>query len=162
MYMSGSPVLADVSNLLNRSLNGTSRTFTVRSGFAVLTWPTILSNASFSDVPEAPYASQIVRVPVSEGAWVAASVAASVAPGVVAPGVVGAVVALPPPHAATTMATTPNSPANRIGFFIPVLSPLVRSAVPTIGTILRPCVRIDLIAPGQPPAACAAQDRTSR
>src|SRR5207247_8190297 len=110
---SGSPVLADVSNLLNSSLNGTSRTFTVRPELAALICPTILSNASFSDVPEAPYASQIVSDPLRAAGPVDAS--PWVAAGWVAP-VVGA---LPDgPHALATRVRVASSPTSRIGLFI--------------------------------------------
>ena len=55
MYMSGpEPAAAWVSKFVNRLLNGTSVTFTVRPGLAALTLATILSKASFSLVPEAP------------------------------------------------------------------------------------------------------------
>src|SRR5664279_3148931 len=69
MYRSGpAPDAACVSKFVNRLLNGTSVTVTVRPGFAVLTAATILSKASFSAVPDAPYASQIVNAPLSAAA----------------------------------------------------------------------------------------------
>ena len=69
MYMSGPPpAAACVSKFVNRLLNGTSVTVTLRPGFAAMTLATILSKASFSLVPDAPYASQIVSEPVSGAA----------------------------------------------------------------------------------------------
>src|SRR5664279_3344607 len=114
MYRSGpAPDAAWVSKFVNRLANGTSVTVTVSPGFAVLTAATILSNASFSALPEAPYASQIVSVPLSAAAvgLAATDVPADGTADVADDGcVVGAVVA-PLLHALATSTTAPiNAP----------------------------------------------------
>src|SRR6266566_2002008 len=120
MYRSGPPPdAASVSNLLKSWLNGTSRTLTVRPALADLTLATILSNAVFSALPEAPYASQIVIVPDSAAALgLAPSDAAPEADGAAADGA-GAWVAAPLEQALINSNAAATSGAKR-SFFMAI------------------------------------------